>query len=113
MSEVENLPQGWEISKIGEVCEPSQYGYTAKAGAKGNYHYLRTTDITKTELDWDNVPFCEISEEEAKKYLLKDNDVVISRAGSIGYSYLISKAKKSVFASYLIRFRPLLNPRAC
>ncbi|EHU4943540.1 TPA: restriction endonuclease subunit S [Vibrio vulnificus] len=111
MSEVENLPQGWEISKIGEVCEPSQYGYTAKAGAKGNYHYLRTTDITKTELDWDNVPFCEISEEEAKKYLLKDNDVVISRAGSIGYSYLISKAKKSVFASYLIRFRPLLNPK--
>lgn len=111
MSEVEKLPHGWELSKIGEVCEPSQYGYTAKAGAKGNYHYLRTTDITKTELDWENVPFCEISDEEAKKYLLKDNDVVISRAGSIGYSYLISKAKKSVFASYLIRFRPLLNPK--
>ncbi|MGP5562322.1 restriction endonuclease subunit S [Vreelandella alkaliphila] len=111
MSEVEKLPNGWEVSKIGEVCEPSQYGYTAKAGDKGNYHYLRTTDITKPELDWDNVPFCEISEEEAEKYLLKDNDIVISRAGSIGYSYLISKAKKSVFASYLIRFRPLINPK--
>ncbi|WP_218396213.1 restriction endonuclease subunit S [Alteromonas lipotrueae] len=111
MSNNINLPQGWEVSQIGEVCEPSQYGYTAKAGTKGNYHYLRTTDITKSELDWSNVPFCEISDEEATKYLLKDNDVVISRAGSIGYSYLISKAKKSVFASYLIRFRPLLNPK--
>jgi type I restriction enzyme, S subunit len=111
VSEIDNLPQGWEQSKIGEVCEPSQYGYTAKAGAHGNYHYLRTTDITKKELNWENVPFCEISDEDAKKYLLKDNDVVISRAGSIGYSYLISKAEKSVFASYLIRFRPLLNPK--
>ncbi|MFA0076940.1 restriction endonuclease subunit S [Vibrio artabrorum] len=111
MSEIDKLPQGWEQSKIGEVCEPSQYGYTAKAGAHGNYHYLRTTDITKKELNWENVPFCEISDEDAKKYLLKDNDVVISRAGSIGYSYLISKTEKSVFASYLIRFRPLLNPK--
>ena len=111
MSENIKLPQGWEVSLIGDVCEPSQYGYTAKAGAKGNYHYLRTTDITKSELNWENVPFCEISDEDAKKYLLKDNDVVISRAGSIGYSHLISKSKKSVFASYLIRFRPLLNPK--
>lgn len=111
MIDKETLPKGWSIAKIGEVCEPSQYGYTAKAGNKGNYHFLRTTDITKAELDWDNVPFCEISDEEAQKYLLKDNDVVISRAGSIGYSYLISKARKSVFASYLIRFRPLINPK--
>ncbi|TMO84844.1 restriction endonuclease subunit S [Pseudoalteromonas spongiae] len=111
MIDKETLPKGWSIAKIGEVCEPSQYGYTAKAGNKGNYHFLRTTDITKAELDWNNVPFCEISDEEAQKYLLKDNDVVISRAGSIGYSYLISKARKSVFASYLIRFRPLINPK--
>ncbi len=111
MSEIKSLPMGWEMSQIGQVCEPSQYGYTAKAASNGNYHYLRTTDITKSELNWENVPFCEISDGEAEKYLLKDNDVVISRAGSIGYSYLISKARKSVFASYLIRFRPLLNPK--
>lgn len=105
---LEELPEGWVYSTLGDVCEPSQYGYTAKAGATGNYHFLRTTDITKPVLDWNNVPFCTLADEEAEKYLLKDGDIVISRAGSIGYSSLISNPKKSVFASYLIRFRPLI-----
>ena len=109
MSELEALPEGWLYTTLGEICEPSQYGYTAKAGTEGNYQFLRTTDITKPFLDWDNVPFCTLPDSEAEKYLLKDGDIVISRAGSIGYSSLIQSPRKSVFASYLIRFRPLID----
>lgn len=105
------LPLGWARSKIGEVCESSQYGYTAKAGASGRVHFLRTTDITSGFLNWDTVPFCNIPEAEEKKYLIQDGDVVISRAGSVGFSYLISNPRPAVFASYLIRFRPLITPK--
>ena len=103
------LPQGWQSARLGDLCESSQYGYTAKAGASGNIHFLRTTDITSGSIDWDSVPFCDVDDETREKYLLRDGDVVISRAGSVGYSCLIRQPRPSVFASYLIRFRPRIN----
>ena len=39
--------------------------------------------------------------------MLKTGDIVISRAGSVGSSYLVENPPSAVFASYLIRFRPL------
>ena len=102
-------PQGWQVIRLGDVCEPSQYGYTAKAGPSGNIRFLRTTDITSGPIDWDSVPFCTVDDETREKYLLHDGDVVISRAGSVGYSCLIRQPQPSVFASYLIRFRPKIN----
>ena len=111
MSTERNLPHGWDTSKIGDVCESSQYGYTARASASGRIHFLRTTDITSGLIDWNSVPFCDVPEAEEEKYLLKDGDVVISRAGSVGFSYLLSSPKPAIFASYLIRFRPLINPK--
>lgn len=104
-----DLPQGWQLIRLGDVCEPSQYGYTAKAGPSGNIRFLRTTDITSGPIDWDSVPFCTVDDETREKYLLHDGDVVISRAGSVGYSCLIREPQPSVFASYLIRFRPKIN----
>ena len=111
MSEPFELPDGWVKSTLGDVCEPSQYGYTAKAGSTGSHRFLRTTDITKEHVDWSNVPYCSMTDDEAEKYLLSDGDIVISRAGSVGFSKLITSPPKSVFASYLIRFRPLINPK--
>jgi len=106
---VSDLPQGWQSAKLGDLCEPSQYGYTAKAGSSGNIHFLRTTDITSGPIDWKSVPFCNVDNETREKYLLHDGDVVISRAGSVGFSCLIRQPRPSVFASYLIRFRPRIN----
>lgn len=103
------LPQGWAVARIGEICEASQYGFTAKAQSSGDVHFLRTTDITSGDVDWATVPYCNIQKTDKEKYLLKDGDVVISRAGSVGYSYLLRNPKPSVFASYLIRFRPLIS----
>src|SRR5207249_9597458 len=37
--------------------------------------------------------------------LVQTGDIVISRAGSVGFSYLLSHVERAVFASYLIRFR--------
>lgn len=105
------LPKNWTISTLGEISLPSQYGFTAKAQHSGNTHYLRTTDITSGSIDWNNVPFCDVNNDDLEKFKLYDGDILISRAGSVGYSILVQNPKPSVFASYLIRFRPLINSK--
>jgi len=106
-----SLPKGWMWTKLGEICLEPQYGWTTRAVKSGKLHLLRTSDITSGTIDWDKVPFCEVEPSEKDKYLLKDGDIVISRAGSVGYSCLIKNPKEAVFASYLIRFRTLINEK--
>lgn len=103
-----DLPQGWIITSLGDISDKPQYGWTTKANTEGGkVRLLRTTDITSGKVDWATVPFCTDDPEDIEKYLVKSGDILISRAGSIGASYLVLKdADDVVFASYLIRFRP-------
>jgi len=105
------LPEGWCWTRLGEACLDPQYGWTTSAVTEGILHLLRTTDITSGSIDWNTVPFCKEEPSEKEKYLLKDGDIVISRAGSVGYSHLIKNPKEAIFASYLIRFRPLIDEK--
>ena len=102
-----DLPEGWTWTTLKEVCSTPQYGWTTKANQQGTLHLLRTTDITDGNVNWETVPFCTEEPPDKEKYLLKTGDIVISRAGSVGYSYLIKNPQNAVFASYLIRFKPL------
>ncbi len=99
------------ISTIGSVCRPSQYGWTTSAAINGKLPLLRSTDISSGQVEWDTVPYCEVDPDDAEKYILGDGDILITRAGAgVGKSYLIKTPIRSVFASYLIRFRPLIEP---
>ena len=92
---------------MGEISTKPQYGWTTKANHEsGKVKLLRTTDITSGKIDWITVPYCTKEPDDLKKYLLKAGDIVISRAGSVGVSYLLTDTDNAVFASYLIRFRP-------
>ncbi|MBW2610081.1 MAG: restriction endonuclease subunit S [Deltaproteobacteria bacterium] len=102
-----DLPKGWSLSTLGEVSTKPQYGWTTKANHEsGDVKLLRTTDITSGQINWATVPYCTKEPDDLTKYLLEPGDIVISRAGSVGVSYLITDTDNSVFASYLIRFRP-------
>ena len=105
------LPPNWIMAALSDVSEQPQYGYTTSAAASGKTKFLRTTDITSGWIDWRSVPYCKEEPESVEKYRLQDGDVVISRAGSVGFSQLVAKPEEAVFASYLIRFRPLVDPK--
>lgn len=104
-----NRPEEWVKSTIGQICSKPQYGYTTKAKDIGNLKLLRTTDITSGKINWDKVPYCFKNPNDIEKYLIKEGDILISRVGSIGVSYLIEKPEKAVFASYLIRFKTYID----
>lgn len=68
---------------------------------------LRITDIQENRVDWDTVPYCEITTQDMEKYRLKKWDLVFARTGAtVGKSFLIrDDLSNAVYASYLIRVR--------
>ena len=106
-SEFGDIPEGWEIKTVGDLCIKPQYGYTASAQTEpvGPY-FLRITDINKKAwVDWGSVPFCEITDANYQKYRLNKGDILIARMAAPGHGVMIEENQEAVFASYLIRFR--------
>lgn len=100
------LPRGWSQTTIGQIAGNGQYGWTTRAAAVGKVKFLRTTDITNGPIDWNSVPWCQEAP-ASEKYSLQPGDVLVSRAGSVGFSVLLNELPQdAVFASYLIRFVP-------
>ena len=108
-SELGEVPEGWKLKRLGELCHKPQYGYTASAkDAPIGPKFLRITDINKKAwIEWESVPHCEIAEQDYGKYLLHGGDVLIARMADPGHGCMIEEDRQAVFASYLIRFRPL------
>ena len=99
------IPKGWEVKKLGEFVS-TQYGFTASGEETGKIKLLRIKDINKAfVIDWDSVPFCNITNDIFPKYRLKNMDIVISRIGDIGKVAIVENPPLSVFASYLIRLK--------
>lgn len=87
-----------------------QYGYTETATSEPiGPKFLRITDIAQSYIDWNGVPYCPIAKEKHKKYILSEGDVVVARTGAtVGYAKMIGKnIPDSVFASFLVRIRPV------
>jgi type I restriction enzyme S subunit len=104
----DELPQGWTFTTLGQICSKPQYGWTCKAAKQGQIKYVRTTDISRGRIDWATVPFCEDLPNEVDKYRVHRNDILVSRAGSVGVSLRVEDVPcDAVFASYLIRFNTL------
>jgi len=103
-----HIPKGWEVKTIADLCESVSYGYTASATREEiGPKFLRITDIVPDLIDWAGVPFCEIPEDKAPKYLLEPGDIVVARTGATtGYAKRLNKLHpETVFASYLVRVR--------
>ena len=99
---------GWDTACLDELSDFIQYGYTASASPRGQVRMVRITDIQGGDVDWEDVPFCNIEHSDESKYLLQAGDILIARTGAtVGKSYIVPRGvPKSVFASYLIRLRP-------
>jgi type I restriction enzyme S subunit len=107
-----------EVSVLEDYClESGIYGIPAAAENfdENKYRYLRITDITD-----DGVLIItdakSISDKDADKYLLSENDIVFARTGnSTGRTYFYDKRDgELVFAGFLIRYKldaDKINPK--
>jgi type I restriction enzyme S subunit len=108
-TEIGKIPKDWELVKLSDIAEDIYYGITAKAVEnKTGLKMLRTTDIKDYTVDWNSLPFCEVTEKrgDIQRFLLKKGDLIIARAGTTGVSVLVEKDFEDViFGSYLIKVR--------
>ena len=102
------VPEGWEVKGLGDICQKPQYGYTTSASDEDvGPKFLRITDINKKAwIEWEAVPYCEITDENRSKYRLHYGDILIARMADPGHGCMVEEDRDAVFASYLIRFRP-------
>ena len=106
-TEIGEIPESWEVVKLGNYCYKPDYGYTESANdSPVGPKFLRITDIQNDVVNWQKVPYCICSQETKEKYLLKTGDIVIARIGATtGKAYIIDDCPEAIFASYLIRVR--------
>lgn len=99
------IPLNWKWVRWGDISERIQYGYNAPAIEIGRIKMVRISDIQDGKVNWDSVPYCDITEESISEYLLHKNDILFARTGgTVGKSYLVSEVPEdSIYAGYLIR----------
>jgi len=112
-----DIPENWKWVRWGNLAKSIQYGYNASGLQSGRIKMLRISDISANNtVNWDTVPFCNITETDIDSYLLHPNDILFARTGgTVGKSFLIKELPMpSVFAGYLIRTNynsDLLSPQ--
>jgi type I restriction enzyme, S subunit len=99
------IPSNWCWCLLHDISIKIHYGFTAPAQTSGRVKMLRITDIQDNTVNWNNVPYCKISDYKLPSYILNNRDIVIARTGgTVGKTYIINQIDQpSVFASYLIR----------
>ena len=104
-----DVPEHWEVRRLKTLCSRSAlYGANVAATSytTAGVRFLRTTDITEDgQLNGSGVF---LPQELIDNYLLADGDVLISRSGTIGRSFLYKRRIHGLcaYAGYLVRFVP-------
>ena len=100
-SELGEIPEGWDVKELGDICHKPQYGYTASASDEHvGPKFLRITDINKKAwIEWEAVPYCEITDENRSKYRLRHGDILIARMADPGHGCMVEEDRDAVVTS--------------
>ena len=72
-TELGEIPESWEVVRLGNYCYKPDYGYTESANnSPVGPKFLRITDIQNDAVNWENVPYCICSEEIKEKVSVKN-----------------------------------------
>lgn len=107
------LPEGWEWTTLGEVCEVER-GITFPASAKAEQPSedviacLRTTNVQET-VDWVDLLYIPKTYVKKPEKLLRANDILISTANSLELvgkvSFVDSVKTQSTFGGFIAAIR--------
>ena len=100
----------WTSESFGQYVLHSAFGPRFSSGLyqkDGDIATLRTTDMDLDgNISYNTMPFARLTVEEVKDHILEQNDIVISRSGTIGITGIFKDFTAPVVpGAFLIRFR--------
>ena len=99
------FPSDWKIEPIGRILLSSQYG-TSEGSSETGVPVIGMKNLQDGKVNFKNMPFVLLNDEEKAKLLLKNGDILLNRTNSydlVGKIGFIEEAVEAVFASYLVR----------
>lgn len=99
----------WDVVKIRDVTEKSQYGCSVLGTNEGQYPIIGMNNLTyEGKIDLKKLKYVNLSEKEFENFKLECGDVLFNRTNApnlVGKTGLFQKGENFVFASYLIRLK--------
>lgn len=107
-----NIPVHWELKKLKHVAGNFMYGTSVDCNTlQDGTPVLRIPNINELDFNFDDLKFANLPKEETKRYLLQKDDILIIRTNGnpdlVGKSAMFTGEGIYMFASYLIRMKPL------
>ena len=102
------VPEGWDVKRLKYVCcRSALYGANEPSDRylEEGVRFLRTSDIDECgELNQSKGVY--VARSVIREYLLEDGDLLISRSGTLGRSFIYDKKShgECAYAGYLVRF---------
>ena len=109
-SPIGHIPRSWQVVPVNCVVENFQYGLSVPMDDRGNLPILRMGNIQKGNVDFSDLKYVNLPDEEIAPYLLNRGDVLFNRTNSqewVGKVGIFRHSTPAVFASYLIRVNPI------
>ncbi|MEL4424852.1 restriction endonuclease subunit S [Shewanella indica] len=102
-----SVPKGWKIMSIGDFTLEHKQGYYTKQQYENEGVLLaRITDLGNPQVNFCSMPKLQVSEKDYQAFKVSKGDFLFARSGAIGrYGIISHEPPKTIFASYLIRFR--------
>jgi len=118
-SEIGPIPESWSVPTFSEVREWLQYGTSIHCTLEPQrFPVLRIPNIKPGRVNVSELKYCELSEEDAGKYMLANGDLLFIRTNGVlerlgSCAVYGGEPSKALFASYLIRARlkPTIDSR--
>ena len=112
-------PKGWKVNLLGELTKDMKYGTNCKSDeikTEGSIAIIRIPNIQPGFIDYCDLKYSKLPEDELKKVKLKKGDLLFVRSnGNPDYigrcAYFNSDNIVAAYASYLIRVRLLKSDK--
>lgn len=108
-TEIGPVPESWHVVEFAEVRERLQYGTSTHCSYEPTaFPVLRIPNIEPGRVNTSDIKFAALRGEEAKRYLLKDGDLIFIRTNGVierlgACAVFAGQPEGALFASYLIR----------
>jgi type I restriction enzyme S subunit len=109
-TEIGEVPEDWEVVRLGDVTKEIIYGISKKGEKEGRYPILRMNNLEDGKINCLDLQYVGLEDIEFEKFKLEKGDILFNRTNSlelVGKTALFNLDGNFVFASYLLRIRTL------